>query len=163
MEGDKCMKCYTIQKLKAWREAEIKGYLTGNEEFLDGEWLSPYYPWMKKQMVKRIKNYNNETLVWLWLDPSNINFVELLDDKYVLLEVEVEDDQILLSNFDAWNFVLNDWNLDETNTISKEESWEYMFDKEKLEKYELDFENCDLQGTMGKIDCKNIKVLKHII
>lgn len=101
------MKCYTIQNLNAWEEAKIKGYLTGDRKFVDKDFLSSY-TWMVQQMGKRIDNYNNELPVWLWLDTANICFNELLDGEWVLLEVELSEDQVLLSNFEAWNFILND-------------------------------------------------------
>ena len=63
---------------------------------------------MVQQMGKRIDNYNNELPVLLWLDIANICFNELLDGEWVLLEVELSEDQVLLSNFEAWNFILND-------------------------------------------------------
>lgn len=158
------MKYYTIQKLYAWEDAKERGYLTGNKAYIDEECFLSSYIWMMKQMAKRIKNYNNEFPIWLWLDTSNICFNELLNDEWVLLEINVSDEQVLLSNFEAWHFVLNNWDFDEENkTISKEQSWEYIFDKDKLKKFDYGFEKEDLQGTIGKVDCKNIKVLKYIL
>lgn len=158
------MKCYTVQKLSAWEEAKQKGFLTGNKTYINEEWFLSYYLWMMKQMAKRIKNYHNEFPIWVWLDASNICFSELLDDEWVLLEIDISEEQILLSNFEAWHFMLNDWNFDEENkTICKDQSWEYIFDKEKMEKLDYGFEKEDLQGTIGEIDCKNIKVLKYIV
>ena len=157
------MKCYTIQKLKTWEEAQVKGYLTGNEEVIDEDFL-PSYKWMINQMEKRIENYNNEFPIWLWLDTSNISFVELLEDEWVLLEAELNENEVLISHFDAWHYVLNNSSFEEEdNSITKEESWEYIFDKDKLKKFDYDFEKGDLQVTVGKINCKDIKVKKYIL
>lgn len=158
------MKCYTVQRLNAWKEAKIKGYLTGNRKFIDEEWFLSSYTWIMKQMAKRLKNYNNEFPVWVWLDTSNICFNELLDDEWVLLEIELNEEQVLLSNFEAWHYVLNGWIFEEENSIiTKEQSWEYIFDKDELERFGYGFEKEDLQGTIGRIDCKNIKAIKYIL
>lgn len=158
------MKFYTIQKLKAWEEAKSHGVLTGDKDYIDEDWLLDSYIWIMKQMKKRLKDYNDEFPVWLWLDTSNIYFNELLEDEYVLLEVSLPEEQVLISNFDAWHTVINNWHLDEENdTITKEESWEYIFDKEKLDKLGYGFDNEDLQGVTGIINCKDIKVLKYIL
>lgn len=157
------MKYYTIQKLSAWEVAKETGFLTGNKKYIDESFINAYR-WIMKQMSNRINNYNNEFPIWLWLDISNIHINAALEDEWVVLEVEVDEEQVLLSDFNAWHFVLNDWHFDEeNNNISKEESWEYIFDREKLKKLEYDFDKNDLQGTTGKIDCKNIKVLKYIL
>lgn len=158
------MKFYTIQKFKAWQEAQSKGYLTGNKDYIDDEWFLNPYTWMMKQMSKRLPEYKGEYPVWLWLSTDNISFSELLEDDYVLLEVELPQDQVLLSNFDAWHIVLNDSHFDEDNiAITKEKSWEYIFDKDKLEWLGYDFEKEDLQGVIERINCNDIKVLKYIV
>lgn len=158
------MKFYTIQKLKAWNEAKLKGFLTGDNNYIDKEWFLDSYTWMMNQMSKRLPNYKEEYPVWLWLSTDNISFSELLQDNYVLLEVKLDENQVLISNFDAWHFVLNDSHFDEEDTsITKEESWEYIFNKEKLAKWNYEFEKEDLQEVIGRIDCKDIKVLKYIV
>ncbi|WP_228409450.1 DUF3841 domain-containing protein [Radiobacillus deserti] len=64
------------------------------------------------------------------------------------MTVEVPDNKVLLSNFDAWHCVLNDWFCSMTNeedelfvqgklNITKEQSWERIFDIEKIRKSEL--------------------------
>ena len=157
------MKYYTVQKLSAWLDANNKGYLTGNEEYIDKEWFLKSYKWMMKQMTKRLINYNNEFPIWLWLDISNISFSELLNDEWVLLEIELDDEHVLLSNFLAWHHVLNDCSLDDDCQITKEQSWEYIFNEHDLEKFGYGFEDEDLQGTIGKIDCDHIKVIKYLL
>lgn len=158
------MKYYSIQKLAAWEEAKEKGFLSGNKKYVDEEFFLNSYLWMMKQMKKRIKDYNNEFPIWLWLDKSNLFLTQYLEDEWCLLEIEMDEDKVLLSNFDAWHVVLNDWRFEEENkNISKEESWEYIFNKEKLKELGYEFDKEDLQGTTGRIDCKNIRVLKYIV
>lgn len=158
------MKFFTMQKLKAWKNAQLKGYLSGNGDYIDAKWFGNSYKWMMKQMALRLKNYNNELPIWLWLDTSNIYFNELLNDEWVLLEINILEEDVLLSNFNAWNVILNDGHLNEDNTaITKEQSWEYIFNKNKMKQLGYSFDIDDLQGVIGKVDCKNIKPIKYIL
>jgi hypothetical protein len=156
------MKYYTLQTLKAWSEAKEKGYLIGNKGFIMDD--EKYYSWMKHQMCKRLKGYNNEYPVWLWLSLDNINIIDTLDDDYVLLEIELSEDKVLLSNFYAWHDILNDGYFgDNKENLSQEENWEMLFNKKELDKLGFTFDNDDMQGVTGKIDLDNIKVLKYIL
>lgn len=158
------MKFYTLQNLKAWNQAKLKGYLEGNKEYADEEFFSKSYLWMMEQMSKRLKHYNEEYPIWLWVDPSNINCVELLQDEWVILEVNLSNEQVLLSNFEAWHIVLNDCHLDEENLkMTKEKSWECIFDKGILKKLGYGFDDYDLQAVTGKIELNDIKVIKYIV
>lgn len=157
------MRYYTLQTLKAWNEAKEKGYLTGNEEFVIPE-FKRYYQWMMKQMSKRINSYNNEYPIWLWLTLENVHIESTLDDDYVLLEIELLEDKVLLSKFDAWHVILNNgYFSDDVEGINQEEDWETLFDIDKLIKLEFTFDNDYYQGVTGKINLDNIKVLKYIL
>jgi hypothetical protein len=48
-------------------------------------------------------------------------------EKLVCMELEVPDDKVLLSDFDLWHFVLNDWWLD--NAMFKEHFTEDEYDR----------------------------------
>jgi len=130
---------YTNQTLEAFHLLNQQGFLTGTERFVWEEFRSPY-KWMIKQMNKRL-NTNSSFPIWLWTKKPN------LDDeghfakgtKAVSLTVEVSDNDILLSDFDAWHAVLGDWYCALTDeeddlfeagkaSITKEESWERIFD-----------------------------------
>ena len=157
------MKYYTVQNIKAWNKAKEDGYLTGNKDYAIEE-FQRYYQWMMKQMSKRLNNYNNEYPVWLWLSLEHVHIDSLLDDDYVLLEVEVSEDQVLLSNFDAWHIILNDgYFADDTEGVNQEEDWETLFDEDKLKEWEFTFDDEDYQGVTGRRDLVNIKVLKYIL
>lgn len=154
---------FTLQKSEAWEEAQQKGYLTGNIDHINVEWFMESYTWMINQMSKRLKNYNNEYPVWLWLDYRNVSFANIMKGDWVFLEVNIPKEEVLLSNFDAWHVVLNEGHFyDDENVMTKEESWECIFEKDILEKMGYDFDDMDLQGVIGKIDVKDIRVLKCI-
>lgn len=156
------MKYYTLQTLKAWNEAKEIGYLNGNEEFAIPEFKN-YYQWMMKQMFKRLKNYNGEYPIWLWLSLDQVYIENTLDSDYVLLEIELSEDEVLLSKFDAWHIILNDGYFGDNEEINQEKDWEMLFDTDKLIELEFTSDDEDYQGVTGKIDLKNIKVLKYIL
>jgi hypothetical protein len=157
------MKYYTLQTLQAWNEAKEKDYLVGNEQYAISE-FQRYYKWMMNQMYKRLEDYNNEYPIWLWLSLDHVHIESTLDDDYVLLEVELPEDKVLLSKFDAWHVILNDgYFSDDIEGINQEEDWEMLFEVDKLMEFEFTFDDDDYQGVTGKIDLKNIKVLKYIL
>lgn len=156
------MKYYTLQTLKAWTQAKEKGYLEGNREFMMDD--EKYYGWMINQMSKRLKNYNGEYPVWLWLTLDNINIIDTLDNDYVLLEIELSEDKVLLSSFYAWHDIINDGYFgDNKELLPQEENWEMLFNQSELSKLGFTFDEEDMQGVTGKIDLINIKVLKYIV
>ncbi|NFT08740.1 DUF3841 domain-containing protein [Clostridium botulinum] len=157
------MKYYTLQTLKSWNHAKEKRYLTGNKKYAIPE-FKKYYQWMMNQMSKRLRGYNNEYAIWLWLSLDQVHIESTLNDDYVLLEVELPEDSVLLSKFDAWHVILNDgYFSDDIEGINQEEDWEMLFDTNKLIELEFTFDDEDYQGVTGKIDLKNIKVLKYIL
>lgn len=153
---------YTLQRLEAYKKALEMGYLTGDKKYVMSDFENENsYEWMKLQMKSRLLNYNNEEPIWLWLTPKDINILEILENDYVLLEVNIKRENVLLSNFEAWHYVLNDWNFDDN--MKKEDTWEFIFDKYKLGKFDFGFEDDELQGTTGKIDVKHIKPIKYFL
>jgi hypothetical protein len=97
------------------------------------------------------------------VDTSSIDFEELMMDDFVLLEVNIPKENVLLSNFEAWHMVFNDDVFDEDSKDTKEDQWEYIFNKDKMSQYGYEFGLSDLQGVVGRIDLKDIKVLKYIV
>jgi hypothetical protein len=157
------MKYYTLQMLDAWNEAKEKVYLIGNKDFAIPE-FQRYYQWMMSQMSKRLKDYNNEYPIWLWLSLDHVNIESTLDYDYVLLEIELDEDKVLLSKFDAWHVILNDGYFgDDIEGVNQEKDWEMLFDVDKLIELEFTSDDEDYQGVTGRINLDNIKVLKYIL
>lgn len=77
------------------------------------------YDWLKKEMIKRkIHPQNSETdlfWAWAWAGDLNKKKVDLRTRAYcrnqanVLLTIEKNEKDILLSDFNLWHFVLNYW------------------------------------------------------
>lgn len=166
------MKLYTIQSQNAWVEAQHVGFLVGNKEYVWSEFLEPYQ-WMMDQMSKRLHNYDGEYPIWLWCHKPDLRSSGHLNRGTIgeLLEVELEDQEVLLSDFMAWHIVLansflslteEEDHLYETGslTMKKEESWERIFHYNDLRCFEYWKGPSDLQGVTGKIPTERIKHLK---
>ena len=124
------------------------------------------YEWLKKQMIKRgvLPKHNETDLFWAWAWSGDLGKkqVDLRTRPYcrnqdnVLLTIDKNPQDILLSDFSLWHFVLNYWALytckqDEKmwDNICKDKSTNYFNHKpliqshlnEKIEKtWELIFE-----------------------
>lgn len=159
---------YSIQNYKAWTEAQKIGFLSGNPEFTDDHFIKPYL-WMMKQMNKRLTVYDGEYPIWLWSIKPDLRRKGYLNKgtKAVLLEIDISNDRVLLSDFQAWHCVLNDCTLEDYSgeDIGMEKSWERIFDLEFLKRH-LDwgqFNELDIQGVTGKIYLNQIKTVKEFI
>lgn len=131
---------------------------------------------MIEQMNTRI-GHDGTYPIWLWeVEP---NLVEEGFDKkgtqLVCLAVELPKRKVLLSDFDAWHCVLNDIYLPLNQSeddklekglfqISKEKSWERIFDLDLLSSSEYWNGNSRwVQGVTGKIPLKNIVDYNYFI
>ena len=130
------MKVYTIQTVAFYEELLQNGVAYCNRE---SEWCKDnkvQYDWMVEQMRKRIGEPPIPEIkypVWVWLqynskkDPKPpMSPKEIPDEQNeaVMLELEVPDDAVLLSDLDLWIHPLNGWEI-----CGKKES--KLFDKEK--------------------------------
>jgi len=161
---------YTIQKIEAWEEAQQKGYLEGNKNYVYEEFLKAYL-WMMNQMRKKLSLYNGEYPVWLWLERPDLRCGGYLNpgEKGVLLEIYIDEERVLLSDFYLWHCVLNndavaddedEWELirQGKSHITIEQSWERIFD--------VNYDSCKntiIQGVTGKISIDKIRLIKEFI
>lgn len=105
------------------------------------------YEWMIGQMKKRIANCEMEnTPIWLWQRRPNRNEAALATkgERWVILKLDVPEDQILWSSFDEWHQILNEspivydqeeWEVFVSRGFRQEEvmaTWERLFDHEWL-------------------------------
>lgn len=79
-----------------------------------------------------------------------------------LIEVELSENKVLLSDFQAWHYVLNDYPIidHEDEIIDKELSWERIFDLEYLQQHP-DWGTLDLQGVTGRIYLNQVKSVRE--
>lgn len=115
------MKVYTIQTIDFYNELLKNGVVYCNRE---SEWCKDckiQYDWMAEQMRKRIGESpmpNIKYPIWVWLQYTSrkkpippMSPKEIPDghNEAVLLELEVPDNLVLLSDLDLWILPLNHW------------------------------------------------------
>jgi hypothetical protein len=120
------VKLWSIQSERVWKALESKGRYRVYRSYVDREWWKDFgfsYEWMAAQMEKRIGPPPDRRLVpvWAWRHwrgneklasrPDLRSYRDLAAGKYVRIEFVVPDEQVLLSGFDAWHSVLNQWFL----------------------------------------------------
>ena len=129
------MRLWTIQPEEVYNLILEKGFYKCDGRKVD-KFFKESYIWLSNQMKQKLKKKPNNVSfpVWAW---HTRNFKRKKPDlrsseygtkgeKLVCIEIEVPDDEVLLTDFDAWHFVLNKWYL---NT----ECWdEETFDADNL-------------------------------
>lgn len=130
---------------------------------------------MMSQMEKRIPNYQGEYPIWLWwTEKPDLRCSGHFERgiQAVCLEVEIPNECILLSDFDAWHCVLNDsfcllfeeeYKLVNQGTfhLTKEKSWERIFDLQAfLESSYWNNSLQEFQGVTGKLEVKHVKKVR---
>jgi hypothetical protein len=156
------------------------------------------YEWLKEQMLKQNIFYkkNNQHLIWSyyqWYGKKKIpdkrfsSVFEFYDEPFVMLELEVDDQRVCLSDYSAWHSVLNYWylddeknceqfiNLDERNNYYKnkplknevmhqklQESWLNIFNMEKCRDiYSITEDEQVIQGTFFELFLQDIKKIHY--
>ena len=183
------MRLWTIQPVEVYEKILKTGYYK-----CDGRYTWKYfrdsYKWLIGEMEKKIgKAPKGITYpVWAWYKHNNKNKrpdlrstgLSQKGDKCVCIELEIPDEQVVLSDFDAWHFVLNNWYLnvdcndEETwerdsswlDTLSKEEkeaaireSWQGIF---RIDEFESDWQKRGhwVQATFWVLKKEHIKSVK---
>jgi hypothetical protein len=116
---------WTIQSLEAWNQLKDSKILSNHKDKVDSDWLFAYN-WMRSQMKKRLKKSRGINYpIWAWVNHKPDLRVErhlLNGEVAVLIKLSIAEDQVLLSDFDAWHFVLNKYPL--YNNKKEEEFWD---------------------------------------
>lgn len=129
------MRVYSIQTVDFYNELLLNGVAYCNRE---SHWCRDYrmqYDWMAEQMRKRIGEPplpNIQYPVWVWLqynsrkDPKprmSPKEIGKGQNEAVMLELDVPDNEVLLSDLDLWLLPLNHWaicNKHDDNLLYKE-------------------------------------------
>lgn len=101
--------------------------------------FKPYYDWLVKRMTERIGHAPEDVTypVWAWyMWEGERGVPEPWEDDTadnVAIELDVPEDQVLLSDFDGWNLILNDalisWDQDEDRALK--ELYDSLGDRDK--------------------------------
>lgn len=149
------MVIWSILTEEAWRELQRKGRLRVSSRQVTQDFLAPY-AWMAAQMECRLRvprPSTNAMPIWAWYQwegaarrkpdlragghlPKGVRGVRV--------ECHVEDERVLLSDFDLWHYVLNYWYLPETEKDGE------AFEK-KLTRVGLSFYKCDHQHPLQQV------------
>ncbi|MBR1628687.1 MAG: DUF3841 domain-containing protein [Lachnospiraceae bacterium] len=155
---------WTIQPVEIWNIIQKTGvYRCNPAKSSMADLSAEAYDWLVRNMKERIgpPPEGVEYPVWAWYMQEGKHKKPDLrrerwaygagNESYVCIEFEITSDQVLLSDFDLWHFVLNDWYLSETededdqmyaifDTLPSderrkfcEESWKGIFDVTKLD------------------------------
>lgn len=151
---------WTIQPYEVYQEILTTGTFycdpSLSTNLKDDADFSRAYRWMIQQMIKKIgpSDQLNIYPIWAWYrsrdythQRPDFRWIRDYSDE-VCIELDISDDKVLLSDFQGWHFILNDWyysdamNQDEWDRKDKwfdglsakqqqqekEKSWQQIFD-----------------------------------
>ena len=113
------MRLWTAQTVEVYENLIKTGtYHCDENKICDFEWWKSAYDWLSEKMVDKIgaPPVGVKYPVWLWYKWNNRRHKPDLrshssfgqkGQKMVMLEVEIPDDKVVLSDFDSWHCVLN--------------------------------------------------------
>ncbi len=100
---------WTIQPVETWERLQTSGCLYTDGRRIPSE-LRFAYRWMRQQMRSRIPGYGGRYPWWGWAHPKpDLRRAGHLprSTRGVRLELELLDEEALVSDFNAWHAVLN--------------------------------------------------------
>lgn len=115
------MKLWTIQPVVALEELEQYGVYRARTEKIEMPEFFPSYDWLCNFLEKKSKRPNGvEYPVWAWhtfcgkrkKPDLRYNCYGHKGEELVCMELDIPDEYVLLSDFELWHFVLNNWWLD---------------------------------------------------
>ncbi len=183
------MKLWTVQPLSILEEINETGVYRCREELSYNlskkNSLKKQYQWLINKMEQRIGNRPQgvEYPVWAWHtwdferrcpDADSAAFLERTEDK-VLLTLEIPDESVVLTDFDAWQLVMSGAYLTNETDENKleaqedylvslegealqqaiEQSWELVFDTTKIDTEKLQWGRY-IQATIWQIRAEDI-------
>ncbi|MDQ0231374.1 DUF3841 domain-containing protein [Metabacillus malikii] len=162
---------WTIQSVGKWQKVNKTGFLVGAREYIWPEFLDSYH-WMMEQMKVKLPNYHGEYPVWVWEQRPDLRKSGHLEkgERGVLLKLELDDANVLLSDFQAWHFVIdnaycNIEGMEDVEGISTEEiqaSWQKIFDLTYVSQHP-EWGEVTVQGVTGKVSIDKITLEKEFI
>jgi len=187
------MRIWSIQSRKAWEHLSEFGFLESNRHHSESSWPHAY-EWMRDQLAKRIGEpvRSDAMPLWGWYQWGSKGKRPDLrclrhhwgpEGNHVMIECELPDDEVLLSDHDAWHIALNNSHLpldedDDKKFDAKlehygwkagapnpdpllpeiQKSWEHIFDLDALkEPYWHETENKSIQASFWQIEMSQVK------
>ncbi|MBR3056102.1 DUF3841 domain-containing protein [Candidatus Saccharibacteria bacterium] len=139
----KALKLYTIQSLNILNQLALGRYVCDAKKsgFIQEWGFKDAYDWMVEQMISRVgvPPEKIEYPVWAFADIDNPNWMSggfgVPGDVMIRVDVEIDESRVVMSDFDGWHSVLNDYPF--FDTYEEYDSFEEM-DSECQEKVKLD-------------------------
>jgi hypothetical protein len=120
------MVIWSILTPQAWAELQSKRRLRASRRHAEQDYLAPY-TWMAEQMDRRLKTPRPSPTVmplWAWYqwdgprrrkpDLRAVRFWHPKGERAIRVECQVQDERVLLSDYELWHYVLNYWYLPKT-------------------------------------------------
>ena len=103
------MRLWTIQPIEVWRELQKQPIHAADPSRGSLSDFQEAYAWMRGQMAKRVPKYGGGPLWWAYHYKPDLRYhrQNYLPQEHIRLEIDVAEDEVLLSDMDAWNIVLN--------------------------------------------------------
>jgi len=187
------MRIWFIQSREAWEHLNKAGFLESNRHHSENSWPHAY-DWMRDQLAKRVGEpvRSDAMPLWGWYQWCNVSKrpdLRLLrhhwgpEGNHVMIECELPDGEVLLSDHDAWHITLNDsylpLNVDDDQQFGEklrragwqagspkpdhllpeiQKSWERIFDLEALGgEYWGPMESKSIQASFWRIELSQVK------
>lgn len=136
---------WTIQTIHAWEKLKSTSILFANHQTVDKFFLDQYQ-WMANEMGRRIGPgpFKNALPIWAWYQwrDARKKRPDLRSGAFaprrqtsVLIELEIEEHQVLLSDFELWHYVLNYWYL--PSSLSDGDVFEKRLEHEGVSFYKM--------------------------
>jgi len=135
------MQIWTIQNEAAWAYLRETGQLHASREHQAEEWPEAY-EWIRSQLIRRVgpPPTNDAVPLWGWYQWQGRARMRpdlrtlrhhwgSAGNTYVLIECELPDDRVMLSDFEAWHVILNGRYLSPTD----EEEAAYLADRKRYD------------------------------
>ena len=186
------MRLWSIQTVQAYEELLSKGVLYTNEKLSmahEEPIFKVAYRYMMKQFAFRLSTKISNYPIWSWywydgkLKPRpdlRCKYYDTPGTKLVRLTLDVPDNEVLLSDFNLFYFVLNDWYIpknqqdlekydklkitltnDELNKL-KQDSWDLIFDLEREDDDNFMFGKKDKKIIQAITACIKIDQVKKV-
>ena len=124
------MKLWTTQPVEVYHILMRDGVFRADPDKIAHKYLLHAYDWLNEHLNNKATRPNGVSYpVWAWHTYANKHEMPPLEygghgldgEEMVCLELDIPDELVLLSDFDAWHGVLNKWWLDDSLS---EAEWE---------------------------------------
>ena len=205
----KYLTLWTIQRKNVWKKIFLDGRYSSNDPYIEDKEafynipsFKKAYDWMIKNMEKKLGPRPVDCVlpIWAWYHYGSIVYPKPdlrtivweyeKGSEHVLIELVVPYYRAILSNFDAWNYVINNWYIPSSirdnnkfNKIAKslgvnpyidkhpkqltkiiEQSWNKVFDMDKLcEFISGEKDNRSIQATLWQIFKEDVVDTKFFV